>query len=32
LPFSVEFHDAIAPHYKSGKLKTIVVERESSTA
>jgi phenylacetate-CoA ligase len=27
LPFSVEFHDAIEPHYRSGKLKTIVVER-----
>lgn len=27
LPFHVEFHDAIAPHDKSGKLKTIVVER-----
>ncbi|HVW30348.1 MAG TPA: hypothetical protein VHC69_33550 [Polyangiaceae bacterium] len=27
LPFSVEFHDSIAPHYRSGKLKTIVVER-----
>jgi phenylacetate-CoA ligase len=27
LPFSVEFHDSIEPHYKSGKLKTIVVER-----
>jgi phenylacetate-CoA ligase len=31
-PFSVEFHEAIAPHDKSGKIKTIVVERESSTA
>jgi phenylacetate-CoA ligase len=26
LPFSVEFHDAIAPHLVSGKIKTIVVE------
>ncbi|HLK41437.1 MAG TPA: hypothetical protein VKU41_32030 [Polyangiaceae bacterium] len=28
LPFSVEFHDAIAPH-QSGKLKTIIVEKSS---
>jgi len=27
LPFSIEFHDRIEPHYRSGKLKTIVVER-----
>jgi phenylacetate-CoA ligase len=27
LPFSVEFHESIEPHYRSGKLKTIVVER-----
>jgi phenylacetate-CoA ligase len=27
LPFSIEFHESIEPHYKSGKLKTIVVER-----
>jgi phenylacetate-CoA ligase len=27
LPFSVEFHEKIAPHVRSGKLKTIVVER-----
>jgi phenylacetate-CoA ligase len=26
LPFSIEFHEAIAPHLKSGKLKTIIVE------
>ncbi len=31
LPFSVEFHDSIEPHYKSGKLKTIVVERTGAT-
>ena len=29
LPFSVEFHETIAPHIRSGKLKTIVVERSS---
>jgi phenylacetate-CoA ligase len=29
LPFSVEFHDFIAPH-KSGKLRTIVVERKTT--
>jgi phenylacetate-CoA ligase len=29
LPFSVEFHDSIAPHLKSGKLKTIVTERSA---
>jgi phenylacetate-CoA ligase len=27
LPFTVEFHDAIAPHERSGKIQTIVVER-----
>jgi phenylacetate-coenzyme A ligase PaaK-like adenylate-forming protein len=27
LPFTVEFHEAIAPHQRSGKLQTIVVER-----
>jgi phenylacetate-CoA ligase len=26
LPLSVEFHEAIAPHIRSGKLKTIIVE------
>jgi phenylacetate-CoA ligase len=31
LPFSVEFHDRIEPHYRSGKLKTIVVERAASS-
>jgi phenylacetate-CoA ligase len=29
LPFTVEFHDAIAPHQRSGKHQTIVVERRS---
>jgi phenylacetate-CoA ligase len=29
LPFSVEFHETIAPHVQSGKLKTIVAERAS---
>ena len=28
LPFSVEFHDSIPPH-KTGKLRTIVVERKA---
>jgi phenylacetate-CoA ligase len=27
LPFSVEFHDEILPHMKSGKIKTIVAEK-----
>jgi len=27
LPFTVEFHDAIAPHQRSGKHQTIIVER-----
>jgi phenylacetate-CoA ligase len=27
LPFTVEFHDAIAPHQGSGKHQTIIVER-----
>jgi phenylacetate-CoA ligase len=27
LPFKVEFHDAIAPHKRSGKIQTIVVEK-----
>jgi len=26
LPFSVEFHDVITPHVRSGKIRTIVVE------
>jgi len=30
LPFTVEFHDAIAPHQGSGKLQTIVVEKPAS--
>jgi phenylacetate-CoA ligase len=29
LPFTIEFHDAIAPHQRSGKHQTIVVERRS---
>ncbi|HEX7672367.1 MAG TPA: hypothetical protein VF395_22390, partial [Polyangiaceae bacterium] len=28
LPFSIEFHESIPPHLRSGKLKTIVVERQ----
>jgi phenylacetate-CoA ligase len=32
LPLSVEFHDAITPHVKSGKIKTIVVERATERA
>lgn len=27
LPFSVEFHDFIAPHLRSGKIQTIVVKK-----
>jgi phenylacetate-CoA ligase len=27
LPFTVEFHEAIAPHTRSGKIQTVVVER-----
>ena len=27
LPFRVEFHDAILPHTRSGKIQTVVVER-----
>lgn len=27
LPFTVEFHEAIAPHQGTGKMQTIVVER-----
>jgi phenylacetate-coenzyme A ligase PaaK-like adenylate-forming protein len=27
LPFTVEFHDAILPHVRSGKIQTVVVER-----
>ncbi len=30
LPFTVEFHEAIAPHQGSGKLQTIVVEKPAS--
>ncbi len=30
LPFTVEFHEAIAPHPKSGKHQTIIVERHSN--
>jgi phenylacetate-CoA ligase len=29
LPFTVEFHEAIAPHTRSGKIQTVVVERAS---
>jgi hypothetical protein len=27
LPFSIEFHEFIAPHQGTGKLQTIIVER-----
>jgi phenylacetate-CoA ligase len=27
LPFTVEFHDSILPHTRSGKIQTVVVER-----
>lgn len=30
LPFTVEFHEAIAPHTRSGKIQTVVVERKPS--
>ena len=30
LPFTIEFHDAIAPHHRSGKHQTIVVERRQT--
>jgi phenylacetate-CoA ligase len=30
LPFTIEFHDAIAPHQRSGKHQTIIVERSSA--
>ena len=29
LPFSIEFHETIAPHVRSGKIKTIIVERSN---
>jgi len=29
LPFTVEFHEAIAPHHRSGKHQTIIVERSA---
>jgi hypothetical protein len=32
LPFSVEFHDAITPHERSGKIQTIIVERRADVA
>jgi phenylacetate-CoA ligase len=28
LPLSVEFHEVIAPHARSGKLKTVIVEKQ----
>ena len=35
LPFSIEFHETIAPHVRSGKIKTIIAEesigRENAT-
>jgi phenylacetate-CoA ligase len=30
LPFTIEFHDAIAPHQRSGKHQTIIVERAAT--
>lgn len=32
LPFSVEFHDSIAPHFRSGKIQTIVALKSASAA
>jgi phenylacetate-CoA ligase len=32
LPFSVEFHEAITPHIRSGKIQTIVVQKKSDLA
>ncbi|HTQ04136.1 MAG TPA: hypothetical protein VMI54_09770 [Polyangiaceae bacterium] len=32
LPFRIEFHDAIEPHHRSGKLQTIIVERNPPDA
>jgi phenylacetate-CoA ligase len=32
LPFRIEFHDSIEPHHRSGKLQTIIVERNPPAA
>jgi phenylacetate-CoA ligase len=32
LPFTIEFHEAITPHERSGKLQTIIVERAARAA
>jgi phenylacetate-CoA ligase len=32
LPFRVEFHDSIAPHRRSGKIQTIIVEKDVRSA
>jgi phenylacetate-CoA ligase len=32
LPFSVEFYDVIAPHQRSGKHQTIIVERTNGSS
>lgn len=32
LPFTVEFHDTILPHHRSGKYQTIIVERSVSAS
>jgi hypothetical protein len=32
LPFSVEFHESIPPHLRSGKIQTIVVQRKPNGA
>ena len=31
LPFTVEFHEALTPHQRSGKYQTIIVERSRAT-
>jgi phenylacetate-CoA ligase len=32
LPFRIEFHESIEPHHRSGKLQTIIVERNPPAA
>lgn len=32
LPFTVEFHDSITPHERSGKIQTIIVEQRAVVA
>ncbi len=31
-PFRIEFHDAIQPHERSGKIQTIIVEHRAGAA